>query len=75
MNHREAAADRLRSMSTADFLHLGRSEFVYVRPEEFDGKTVFSVYNASGDNLFMHESYDAAVWAAKQNNLHPFTLH
>lgn len=75
MNNRENAAERLRQMSPADFLQLGRSEFVYVRPEELEGKTVFSVYNASGDNLFMHESYDAAVFAAKESNLHPFTLH
>ncbi len=74
MNRVEAAAERLKHLSPADFLNLGRSEFVYVRPVEREGKIVFDVHSANGDNLFTHESYAGAVWMAKQNNFHPFHL-
>ena len=71
----EKVAERLKSLSPADFLNLGRHEFVYVRPMTHEGEQVYGVHDANGDTLFVHPSKDAALTLARQNNLHPFTLH
>jgi hypothetical protein len=70
----ENAVHRLKNLSPVDFLNLGQSEFVYVRPTQHDGKTVFAVHGANGDSLFTHETRAGAVVTARQNNLHPLTL-
>lgn len=71
----EKAAERLKSLSPADFLDLGRHEFVYVRPVTHEGEKVYGVHDANGDALFMHPSRDGAMTLARQNNLYPFTVH
>lgn len=75
MSLSEQAVERLKTLSHADFLNLGRHEFVYVRPVDHEGQKVFGVHDANGDTLFIHPSKDAAMALARQNNLHPFTLH
>ena len=74
MTTMESATQRLKNLSPVDFLNLGQSEFVYVRPVQHDGKTVFAVHGANGDNLFTHETRDGAIITARQNNLYPLTL-
>lgn len=71
----EAMRDMLRNISPQDFLKLGQGDVAYVRPVQWQGKTIYAVSNASGDQLFAHDTLAGAIVIAQQNEMETMTVH
>ena len=64
----------LRAMSSQDFLSLGLGQFAYVKPITLDGGQGFAIHAADGVRLAVLATREAAVMAARQNDLEPIQL-
>ncbi len=61
-------------MSVQDFLTLGLGEVAYVKPASIDGGQGFAIHAADGVRLAVLATREAAVMAARQNDLEPIQL-
>ncbi|MBT7942087.1 MAG: DUF1150 family protein [Alphaproteobacteria bacterium] len=62
-------------MSVQDFIDWGLSEVAYVKPVDMDGRTVYAVFAANGQQLGLMENRTTALAALFQNDLEPISLH
>ncbi len=65
--------DALAKLSKQDFLSVGLDQLAYIRPHGKKGKA--GLYAANGHLIFETPDADEAVIMARQNNLHPVTVH
>ncbi|MEK9899781.1 MAG: DUF1150 family protein [Rhodospirillaceae bacterium] len=47
----------------------------YVRPAVVDGRTVYTIHNADGNELGMMAERDIAFAAVKQHDMEPVSVH
>ncbi len=62
-------------MSAHDFAQWGAEHVAYINPVEVNGRTVFAVVAANGQQLGLMETPDLARAAAIQNDLELLTVH
>jgi len=63
------------SMSLHDFTEWGVREVAYIKPVEMNGRTVYAIFAANGQQLAVTENLDAAHGLLFQNGLEPQGLH
>ncbi|MFQ5533492.1 MAG: DUF1150 family protein [Sphingomonadales bacterium] len=54
---------------------IGITDIVYIRPVLENGVPGYAVHSADGQPLAMLESREAAIGAAIQNDMEPFSVH
>lgn len=62
-------------MSAHDFAQWGAEHVAYIKPVETDGRTLFAVFAANGQQLVLMETPDMARAAVIQNDLEPLSVH
>ena len=72
MQYQEAT---LRHLSPAAFGMLGSMDMAYVRSVEEDGKVVFRIFAANGQQLGEESSPEAALVVARQNDFEAFLVN
>lgn len=65
----------LKIMSQETFAHLGEGDLVYIKPVTRHGVPSYAVHAATGAELAVFESWEAALTTALQNNMSPSSLH
>lgn len=65
----------LKRMTPEMFAQLGENDVVYIKPILHDGTAGFAVHAASGRELAIFDSFEAAVAISMENNMHPTWLH
>lgn len=68
-------AVNLKEFSQQDLAILGLGEIAYVRPVHSEGKDVFAVMGANGEQLGLAPDFDSAVAAAFGHELLVVPLH
>ena len=64
----------LRQLDPQDFLSFGLEQVAYIRPQKMDDEDVFGIYAADGTQLFIVDSFEAALRAIHINDLDATTL-
>jgi len=54
---------------------LGVDRLAYGRPAVVDGRTVYAIHNADGNELGMMAERDIAFAAVKQHDMEPVSVH
>ena len=62
------------AMSAQDLRSLGLGQLAYVKPITLDGGQGFAVHAADGTRLAILATREAAVMAARQNDMEPIEL-
>lgn len=78
MNHEPQKTQQPKEsppMSAQDFAEWGAGHVAYIRPIDLDGKTVYAVFSANGQQLGLTETLDLARAAVIQNDLEPVNVH
>ncbi len=68
----EGAAD---AMNVQDFMTLGLGAVAYIKPVPLDDGRAFAIHAADGTRLAVLATREAAVAAARQNDMEPMLLH
>ncbi|MEK9831742.1 MAG: DUF1150 family protein [Rhodospirillaceae bacterium] len=66
---------RFEKFSPDQFAALGVDRLAYVRPAVVDGRTVYTIHNADGNELGMMAERDIAFAAVKQHDMEPVSVH
>jgi len=66
---------RFEKFSPDQFAALGVDRLAYVRPAVMDGRTVYAIHNADGNELGMMAERDIAFAAVKQHDMEPVSVH
>lgn len=61
--------------SPDQFAALGVDELAYVRPAVVDGRTVYAIHSADGNEIGMMAERDIAFAAVKQHDMEPVSVH
>ena len=64
-----------RHMSITDFALYGAQQIAYVKPVVIEGKKLFAIFAADGQELAVIESRDLAVATVRQNDMEPLSVH
>lgn len=64
-----------QSISVQDLRILGINEIAYIKPDNVDGATVFTVHAADGTAIAQMASHEIAVAAVRQNNMEAVSIH
>lgn len=78
MNHEPQKTQQPKAsppMSAQDFAEWGAGHVAYIRPIDLDGKTVYAVFSANGQQLGLTETLDLARAAVIQNDLEPVNVN
>jgi len=67
--------ERLKAMSTQDFVTLGVNVVAFVKPVMVDSQTGFAICAADGRQMAVVGDHDQAVAAILQNDLEPVSVH
>ncbi len=62
-------------MSVQDLTDWGLTDVAYIKPVEMNGRTVYAVFAANGQQLWLMETLNGAHAALFQNDLEPISLH
>ena len=73
-NDKPQFGQEFRTMSAQDFLSLGLGQLAYVKAITLDGGQGFAVHAANGTRLAVLATREAAVMAARQNDMEPIQL-
>ncbi len=66
----------LEALSAQDFRNFGLQQIAYIRMIEDDsGCILYSVHSADGGEMLVTDALDDAVFAVRQSNLEPVTVH
>ena len=65
---------QFRDMSAQDFLSMGVGQLAYVKAVTLDDGQGFAIHAANGARLAVLATYEAAVMAARQNDMEPVQL-
>jgi hypothetical protein len=66
---------RFENLSPAQFAELGVDRVAYVRPAVIDGRTVYAIHNADGNEMGTMAGRDVAFAAVKQHDMEPVSVH
>lgn len=66
---------RYENLSSDQFAALGVDRVAYVRPAVIDGRTVYAIHNADGNEMGMMAERDIAFAAVKQHDMEPVSVH
>jgi len=66
---------RFENLSPDQFAALGVDRVAYVRPAVIDGRTVYTIHNADGNEMGMMAERDIAFAAVKQHDMEPVSVH
>ena len=66
---------RDEKFSPDQFAALGVDRVAYVRPAVVDGRTVYAIHSADGNEIGMMAERDIAFAAVKQHDLEPVSVH
>jgi len=66
---------RFEKISPDQFAALGVDRFAYVRPAVVDGRTVYAIHNADGNEIGVMPERDTAFAAVKQHDMEPVSVH
>jgi len=66
---------RFEKFSPDQFAALGVDRLAYVRPAVVDGRTVYAIHHADGNELGMMAERDIAFAAVKQHDMEPVSVH
>jgi len=78
MNHEPQKTQQPKTfptMSAQDFAEWGANNVAYIRPIDLEGKTVYAVFAANGQQLGLTETLELARAAVIQNDLEPVNVH
>ena len=64
-----------KHISRSELAALGLPTMVYVKPVTKDGVNLFQVHAANGQAIGLTDSFESAVAAALQRDLHPVSIH
>lgn len=67
--------ERLKAMSTQDFVTLGVNVVAFVKPVRVDSQKGFAICAADGRQMAVVGDHDQAVAAILQNDLEPVSVH
>ena len=67
--------ERLKAMSTQDFVTLGVNVVAFVKPVRVDSQKGFAICAADGRQMAVVGDRDQAVAAILQNDLEPVSVH
>lgn len=62
-------------MTVPEFSELGVGHFAYVRGIQFNGMPAFAIYSASGQQLAVVPTRNAAIGLVRQHDMEPASLH
>jgi len=62
-------------MTRPEFSELGVGHLAYVRAIQFNGMPAFAIYSASGQQLAVVPTRDAAIGLVRQHDMEPASLH
>ena len=63
------------NLSPDQFAALGVDRVAYVRPAVVDGRTVYAIHNADGNEIGRMAERDIAFAAVKQHDMEPVSVH
>ena len=66
---------RFEKFSLDQFVALGVDRLAYVRPAVVEGRTVYTIHNADGNEIGVMAERDIAFAAVKQNDMEPVSVH
>lgn len=66
---------RFENLSPDQFAALGVDRVAYVRPAVIDGRTVYAIHNADGNEMGTMAERDVAFAAVKQHDMEPVSVH
>lgn len=64
----------LKLAATSDFASFGNSVIAYVRKIEEDGKVIYAIHGANGEQLAIEHSETGAMQAIQHMNLFPVVV-
>ncbi|NBX66289.1 MAG: DUF1150 family protein [Proteobacteria bacterium] len=64
----------LKLAATSDFASFGNAVIAYVRKVDDNGKTIYAIYSANGEQLAIEQSETSALQAIQQMNLFPVVV-
>ncbi len=67
--------ERIRTLSTRDFAHLGVDEVAYVKRIVENGVVRYAIYAADGTQMATMPDYATAAAALRQNEIEPVSVH
>lgn len=68
-NLKEPRDQRLKILSTADFLNFGAQHIAYIKPVTVEGKSMYAVHAADGTAIGMSDTVDTAHVVIRQNDM------
>ena len=66
---------RFEKFSLDQFVALGVDRLAYVRPAVVEGRTVYAIHNADGNEIGVMAERDIAFAAVKQHDMEPVSVH
>ncbi len=66
---------RFEKFSPNQFAALGVDRLAYVRPAVVDGRMVYTIHNADGNEIGIMAERDIAFAAVKQHDMEPVSVH
>lgn len=66
---------RFEKFSLDQFVALGVDRLAYVRPAVVEGRTVYTIHNADGNEIGVMAERDIAFAAVKQHDMEPVSVH
>jgi hypothetical protein len=67
--------ERIRTLSTRDFAHLGVDEVAYVKRVVENGVVRYAIHAADGTQMGMMIDFATAAAALRQNDIEPLSVH
>ena len=62
-------------ISSEAFAMLGAGDVAYVRPQAIEGRTIYLIFSAEGEQIGGYENREVAFAACRQNDLEPLSAH
>lgn len=63
------------SISTHDLRVLGINEVAYIKPQNLDGQSFYTIHAADGTEVARVTEREIAVVTVRQNNMEPASIH
>lgn len=65
----------LKNLSVADFRNFGMEQVAYIRPVTAGHLKKYAIHSANGLRLSLADSLEDAIFATRDNDLEPVTVH
>jgi hypothetical protein len=67
--------ERIGTLSSRDFMHLGVDEVAYVKPIVENGVVRYAIHAADGTQMGTMTDFATAAAALRQNDIEPVSVH